>query len=166
MFLFSIPQLTRYLFRDNNPFGLDLAAINIQRGRDHAIRPYNDYVEVSGHRRIASFDEFGPDVGPKLAAVYHHPDDVDLWIGGLMESSRDNGILGPTFADIIADQFSKFRKGDRYFYEHGPEVNPGAFTPDQLHEIKKTSISRLICDNSDNIQGGSPKGFVRPDVPG
>lgn len=54
--------MSRYLFRGSNPFGLDIAAINIQRGRDHAVRPYNDYVEVSGHRRIATFDEFGPEV--------------------------------------------------------------------------------------------------------
>lgn len=158
--------MSRYLFRGNNPFGLDLAAINIQRGRDHAIRPYNDYVEVSGHRRIASFDEFGAEVGSKLASVYHHPDDIDLWIGGLIEASRGDGLLGPTFADIIADQFSKLRRGDRYFYEHGPETNPGAFTTEQLQEIKKTSMSRLICDNSDSIQGAAPKGFIRPDVSG
>lgn len=101
-----------------------------------------------------------------LAAVYNHPDDVDLWIGGLIESARGDGLLGPTFSDIIADQFSRFRQGDRYFYEHGPETNPGAFTIEQLQEIKKTSIARLICDNSDGIQGQSPKAFWRPDVIG
>lgn len=60
--------MSRYLFRGSNPFGLDLAAINIQRGRDHGIRPYNDYVEVSGHRRISSFEEFGPDVSNLIFA--------------------------------------------------------------------------------------------------
>lgn len=55
-------QLSRFLFRGNNPFGLDLAAINIQRGRDHGIQSYNNYVEVTGHRRVATFDEFGPGV--------------------------------------------------------------------------------------------------------
>lgn len=53
-------QLSRFLFRGSNPFGLDLPAINIQRGRDHGVRPYNDYLEVTGHRKVVSFDEFGP----------------------------------------------------------------------------------------------------------
>lgn len=56
---YFITQLSRYLFRGSNPFGLDLAAINIQRGRDHATRPYNDYIEVTGHRRVLKFEEFG-----------------------------------------------------------------------------------------------------------
>lgn len=62
-FVCFVFQLSRFLFRGSNPFGLDLAAINIQRGRDHSIRPYNDYLEVTGHRKIVSFDEFGDAVG-------------------------------------------------------------------------------------------------------
>lgn len=50
------------MFRAGNPFGVDLAAINIQRGRDHGLRPYNDYRELVGQPRIKSFDEFGPEV--------------------------------------------------------------------------------------------------------
>lgn len=162
----SLFQLSRYLFRGHNPFGLDLAAINIHRARDHGVRPYNDYLEVNGNQRIVNFEEFGPEIGPKLSQVYNHPDDIDLWVGGLIEVARQSALLGPTFGDIIGDQFSKLRKGDRYFYEHGPETNPGAFTPQQLQEIKKTTMSRLICDNSDDIQSGVPRSFIRPDVPG
>ena len=33
----------------------------------------------------------------------------------------------------------------RFFYERG------LFTPDQLAQLKHTSLSRIICDNADNI---------------
>lgn len=54
--------LSRFLFRGDNPFGLDLAAINIHRGREHGIRTYNDYLEATGHARIQDFNEFGYEV--------------------------------------------------------------------------------------------------------
>lgn len=33
----------------------------MHRSRDHAIRGYNDYLEVTGHARIVDFNEFGYD---------------------------------------------------------------------------------------------------------
>ncbi|KRT78850.1 peroxidase [Oryctes borbonicus] len=140
-------QLTRYLFKAGNPFGLDLAAINIQRGRDHGLRPYNDYRQLIGLQRIEQFEEFGTGVllnisinwtillfrflqiGTKLGYLYSTVDDIDLWVGGLLEpKDSDDSVLGPTFRDIVADQFSRLKKGDRYFFENGPKINPGYFT--------------------------------------
>lgn len=89
-------------------------------------------------------------------------------MGGLLESPYKDALVGATFAEIIADQFSRFRRGDRYFYENGPNVNPGHFTPEQLQEIRKVTLARLICDNSDGIAmfAQSPRAFKRPEVPG
>lgn len=158
--------LSRFLFRGGNPFGLDLVAFNIQLGRDHGIRPYNDYLEVSGSPRVTRFSDFGPEIGHKLSHVYATPDDIDLWVGGLMEQGQGDALVGPTFADIIADQFTRFRRGDRYFFEHAPEVNPGAFTERQLEEIRRTSFARLICDNSDRITRVAQNAFIQTGVAG
>lgn len=50
------------MFRGGNPFGVDLASINIQRGRDHGIRPYNDYRELIGLPRLTLFEELNQEV--------------------------------------------------------------------------------------------------------
>ena len=46
----------------------------------------------------------------QLAAVYASVEDVDLFIGGLMETrTRGGGRLGHTFSCIIADQVALVR---------------------------------------------------------
>ncbi|CAG9120742.1 unnamed protein product [Plutella xylostella] len=165
---FVTESLTRYLFHGGSPFGLDLASINVQRGRDYGLRSYNEYRRLVGLPPYADFRQFPPSTAHRLSAVYQSPDDIDLWIGGLLEEPAEGGVVGATFANILADQFSRFKRGDRYFYENGPDVNPGAFTPSQLAEIKKVSLSRLLCDNRDGIEllHVAPNAFLRADLPG
>ncbi|KAJ8919142.1 hypothetical protein NQ315_012127 [Exocentrus adspersus] len=160
--------LTNYMFRGGNPYGVDLAAFNIQRGRDHGLRAYNDYRELVGMSRYTSFEHFGPNIGNKLSSLYKTVDDVDLWVGGLLEEKAAGSILGQTFKNIIAEQFSRLKKGDRYFFENAPNINPGYFSPDQLFELRKASMSRLICDNSDGIllARQASNAFRKPGVPG
>lgn len=160
--------MSRFLFRAGNPFGLDLISLNIQRGRDIALRPYNDYLAVSGRRAIVDFHEYGPELGERLEQVYKTPNDIDLFVGGLMESSEDDAIVGPTFRDIIADQFSRLKRGDRYFYENHPSINPGHFSQAQLDQIKRITLARIICDNSDHLAlaSQSPRAFIQSNLNG
>ncbi|XP_072949762.1 chorion peroxidase [Epargyreus clarus] len=165
---FVSEALSRYLFHGGNPFGLDLAAINIQRGRDYGVRTYNVYRKLIGLTPFTDFGQFPHSAAARLAAVYNSPEDIDLWVGGLLEEHVEGGIVGTTFAHIIADQFARLKNGDRFFYQHGPDINPGAFTLSQLAEIRKVTFSRIICDNSDGIEliSQPPKAFLKADLPG
>ena len=40
----------------------------------------------------------------KLKEVYETVDDIDLYVGGVGETSVRGGVVGPTFACLIADQ--------------------------------------------------------------
>ena len=57
-----------------------------------------------------------------------HPDDIDLYAGGLSERHVVGGSVGSTFACIIARQFQSLKNGDRFWYEndfHGTGFTKG-----------------------------------------
>nr|CAI5861350.1 unnamed protein product [Callosobruchus analis] len=153
-------NLQKYVFRFGNCFGVDLISINIQRGRDHGIQPYNRYRELIGLPKFTSFADFGPKYAKTLASIYSSVEDVDLYVGGLLEEKAPGAIVGRVFQHIIADQFARLKKGDRYFFENHPRINPAYFEPAQLAEIRKISMARIICDNAD----GLVLGMVQPEA--
>ena len=54
--------------------------------------------------------------------------------------------LGPTYSKIIANQFARLRKGDRFFYEDDTDENV-RLLPAELREIKKTTLALIFCNN-------------------
>ncbi|XP_055345760.1 peroxidase-like [Paramacrobiotus metropolitanus] len=136
------------LFRGDLPFGLDLFAIDIQRGRDHGIGTYNDLREACGFGRASEFAEL-EDMIPEpsvalLHKLYMSVDDIDLMVGGVLETpTSPDSDVGPTFACIITMEFHNRRVSDRYWHE-----NPDQFTSDQLDQLRQVTMAEIICQTT------------------
>ena len=146
--------ILNHLFERERPRspGLNLAALNIQRGRDHGLPGYNAFRKRCGLKNAKSFRDTAREIVDSknrqlLSQLYNDdPNLADLWVAGLAEKPVDGSIVGATFRCIIHEQMKRVRDGDRFFYE-----NTGVFSGEQLAEIKKTSFSRILCDNLKNI---------------
>lgn len=160
---FFTEELTNHLFAGNNRFGMDLVALNIQRGRDHGIPSYNKWRQICSLPYARSFEDLrdvmDQDVIAQLKTLYRHVDDIDLFIGGIAETPTVGSLLGYTFLCIVGDQFARLRLGDRFYYENGGLES--SFSEAQLEQIRKTSLGRIMCDNSDNLEMMQPLAFVQ-----
>ncbi|XP_073784112.1 thyroid peroxidase isoform X3 [Danio rerio] len=141
-------ELTERLLVLNVPQNLDLAALNLQRGRDHGLPGYNAWRVFCGLDRVESRSDLlklvgSDDLVEEIMDLYGHPDNVDVWLGGLLERPLSGARTGPLFSCLIGKQMKKLRDGDRFWWE-----NPGVFSPEQRHELQTHSLSRVICDNS------------------
>merc|ERR1712012_1213252 len=161
-----VEDLRNHLFESSSGRGgLDLVAVNIQRGRDHGLPGYNKYREICTGKKARDFDDLRKSINPEhiaqLKSVYRDVDDIDLYVGGFLEAAHEDSILGPVFKCIIGDQFARLKKGDRFFYDLGVDQNI-AFSLVQLDEVRKTSMSRIICDNTDELDSIQPLAFKMP----
>ncbi len=138
-----VDEVRNMLFGPPGAGGQDLAALNIQRGRDHELSSYNDTREALGLDRITSFDDpiFADGVGEKLASVYDNVDQVDLWVGGLAEKDHGDSMMGELFTKINVDQFENIRDADRFWYE-------GTYSGDELDQINQTTLADIIERNA------------------
>lgn len=71
-------NLTENLFRPAHAVALDLAALNIQRGRDHGLPSYNEWRSYCNLSKAGTFDDFQAEIRSKtlrnkLQQLYGHP---------------------------------------------------------------------------------------------
>lgn len=133
---------------------MDLVSLNIQRARDHGIGGYNNYRAKCNLTRAKTFDDFASEIPEKLvkrlASLYQSVDDVDLFTGGMSELPVHGGIIGPTLGCIIGLQLSRLKRCDRFWHETSdPWLR---FSAPQLAEIRKITLAKVICQESDNIE--------------
>lgn len=144
---FVIDDVRNFLFGPPGAGGFDLAALNIQRGRDHGLPSYNDVREAYGLPRVASFADITSDPAAQaaLASVYASVDDIDVWTGGLAEEHFPGSQLGETFRAIWIDQFLRLRDGDRFFYLNQAV---SGLSNEELSQIQGTTLGDVIRRNS------------------
>lgn len=117
-----------------------------------------------------------------MSKEYKYLDDIDLLIGALLEKHNEYEMVGPTMKCIILEQFIRARLGDRYFYDLPDVFSERKYNElfvmimsiifteyiflylylEQLTEIRKMSLSRLFCDNGNNIESMQLNAFFKP----
>ena len=105
-------ETTNLLFpEEGHSFGSDLAARNIQRGRDHGLPGFCCYYKLYDDKKHNCKKGWGKkyrNISPKnwalLKTIYDHPKDIDLFTGLLAQKSH-NGALG---GKVIMKMKSKF----------------------------------------------------------
>lgn len=139
-----VSDIRNFLFGQPGAGGLDLASLNIQRGRDHGVPSYNDMREAMGLTRYTLFSQItsDQDVADALFDTYGDINDIDLWVGGLSEDNVAGSQLGELFQTIIVKQFTEIRDGDRFWYEND-------LSDDEIDLVEATSLADIIIDNTD-----------------
>ncbi len=143
--------------------GLDLASLNINRGRDHGLCDYNTMRTMFGLPAVTSFSEITSDaaLAAELEGLYGSVDDIDLWVGALSEDHASGAALGMLTQLGIAEQFGRLRTADRFYYEMDTDMMDATslaaildtlgMTIGDLEAIKLSDILRGVGE-VENIQ--------------
>lgn len=171
----TIDELRNFLFAIPGapfPFGLDLVALNIQRGRDHGLPDYNKLRTHFTRKSVYDFHDITSDHITKhaLSSVYKDVNDIDAWVGMLAEDHIPGTSVGPTLNAMIVTQFQRLRDGDYFYFENDPNVNQQSIKSSNLANIIKrnTNITNLqsnvfIASNCGDAPYG--RGDEEPDDP-
>ena len=99
---------------------------------------------ISFLQKVAFFDQLKAEIpsaiDDKMATICKHVDDVDLFLGGILENYVGTGALEPTLGCLVAEQFKRLSSGDRFGYENECEV---VFNEDQLQELREVSTGAI-----------------------
>ena len=138
-----VDEVRNFLFGAPGQGGLDLASLNIQRGRDHGLADYNQTRVSVGLPRVTTFAQITSDttVQEQLRQAYGTVDEIDLWVGALAEDHLPGSSVGPLTQRMLVDQFTRLRDGDRLWFQN-------IFSGPQLQKFESTRLSEVIKRNT------------------
>ena len=164
---FVTQELTNFLYAsssNNFAFGSDLAARNIQRGRDNGLPGWIHYRRLCSPHTSNSWNKRPNDISAanwdKLNTLYSTVEDIDLFTGSLAEDPVPNGVLGKTAVCIVKQQFERLISGDRYFFAHKDNVGM-RLTSNQISAVRKVKLFDVLCLNT-NIRELQRQAFRIP----
>ncbi len=141
-----VDDVRNFLFGDPIPGGgFDLAALDIERGRDNGLADYNTVREAFGLPAVSSFDQITSDydLQQALEAIYGDVNNIDPWVGALCEDHLPGEAVGALVSAAMVQQFTNLRDGDRFFFTNDTEL-----TPDELLWIENLHLSDIIRLNT------------------
>ncbi|WP_222707045.1 peroxidase family protein [Neolewinella aurantiaca] len=141
-----VDDVRNFLFGPPGAGGLDLASINIMRGRDRGLPSYNNIRLAYNLPINFTFDQINPDqeVYTVLETLYdNNIEEIDPWVAMLAERSENGSIFGSTIRRIMETQFSNLRTGDRFFY-----LNDPVLSEDEKDMIHTTTFQEIVMRNS------------------
>ena len=152
---YLVDEVRNFLFGPPGAGGFDLAALNIQRGRDHGIPGFNDLCQGMGRPRAVNWADISSDpvIQARLAAAYATVDDVDAWTGMLSQDHLPGALVGVTIHAVVVDQFTRLRDGDRFWYQ-------GYLPPSLVDLVERQTLARIIRRNTD-VGGELPDDVFR-----
>ena len=141
--------------------GVDLMALDIQRGRDHGLTNYNETRESYGLPMVSSVTEITSDpvVQQALTEMYglvEGDEDtfrhLDLFVAALAEDHVPGTSVGITTAIVLISQFDRLRDGDRLFYVNDPDLydDEGSLHPEiaAIIDLESVKLSDIIRWNT------------------
>lgn len=134
---------------------IDLATLNIMRGRDHGLPYYHELYNKMTGKHISSWEDVTSHkrLQNRLKTLYDdHWDAIDAFVGILAEDAVDDSMLGITGTAMLVDHFSRIRDSDAYYYEWDEGL------PEHVRqEIHKVTLKDVIVRNTDLETDHLPK---------
>lgn len=149
-----VDDVRSFLFGPPGSGGLDLASLNMQRGRDHGLPDYNSVRVAFGLAAKTAFLETGggngitsdPVLATALQTAYGSVDNIDPWVGGLSEDHLPSGSTGQLITVVLRDQFIRLRDGDRFYYYSEPDLQHEIVS--RVIDLDKFTLAQVIRDNT------------------
>ena len=160
-----VDDVRSFLFGPPGAGGMDLAALNLQRGRDHGLGDYNTLRTAYGLSPAASFSDITSDttLAAELVATYGDVDNIDPWVGGLAEDHLPGASVGLLVEAALVDQFTRLRDGDRFFYTADAFLAGADVTG--VIDLDQVSLTEIVELNT--VMGGMrPNFFAVPEPSG